>query len=115
MDNGYTGTVRIGSIAGSVDAATDSIAGTVEATWITQEVDVECHTWGAPHGAPNKDDSVLPDGIDVYSCSWNPVTEWDVQPHQNIGVAYREPDGDQVYNVFTAPWRLYLPLVLRNH
>ena len=108
------GTLRIGSIAGEVNAATDSIQGTIEAIWISQEVYVECHAWGAPGDAPNKQDAVVPDGVEVYACSWDPATEWDVRPQQNIGVAYRAPEGHWVYNVFTAPWEVYLPLSLRN-
>jgi len=115
VDNGYTGTVQIGTITGYANAASDSIAGTIAAAWITQEVDVTCYPWGAPGGAPNKHDTVFPDGVDVYSCSWDPATEWDVQPNQDIGVWYREPDGDEVFNVFRAPWRVFLPLVLCNY
>jgi uncharacterized repeat protein (TIGR01451 family) len=115
MDNGYTSTVRIGTITGNVDAAEDTITGTIDAAWIAQEVEVHCSPWGAPGEVYGKGDTVFPDGNDVYACSWNPTTEWDVQPGQNIGVSYREPDGDRVYNVFYALWRVFLPVVLRNY
>jgi hypothetical protein len=61
---------------------------------------VECHPWATPHGSPRKNDAECPDGVDAYSCSWDPITEWDVQPYQNIGVSYREPDGNALYNEF---------------
>lgn len=103
LDNGYTSTLRIGAISGVVDAGNDRIDGTVLADWITERVDLRCHTWGSPNNAPQKQDIVQPDGVDVYSCAWDPVNEWDVQGGQDIGVEYYEPDGDSVFNVFHAP------------
>lgn len=103
MDNGYTNSVHLGDISGVVDTAGDSVSGTVNAAWIGQVVDVECHPWDAPGGADNKRDSVFPDGADTYACAWDPNTEWDVQPGQEIGVSYDELDGDRVYNVFHDP------------
>ena len=103
VDTGYTTTVQIGTITGVVDPINDRITGTVLAPWITQPVDLRCHTWGSPNNAPQKQDIVQPDGVDVYSCTWDPLTEWDVQAGQNIGVEYYEPDGDSVFNVFHAP------------
>ncbi len=100
---GYTASVEIGLITGSVDVDADSITGTVSAAWLMPgPVDIRCEPWGAP-GAPNKHTSVTPDGIDTYICAWDPDTEWDVQPGQDIGVSYREPDGHRIYGVFRAP------------
>lgn len=104
VENGYTSTARVGTITGYVDSATDSITGTVDAPWLMPgPVTVECHPWGAPGGTPHKWDIVIPDGNDTYSCAWNPLTEWDVLPGQDIGVFYQEPDGDWVGNVFHEP------------
>jgi len=105
--SGYTSTVHVGDISGNVDAANDSITGTIAAAWwLPQIVDVVCSPWGAPGWAPDpqsKSDTVLPDGADVYACSWNPTTEWDVEPGQDIGVQYYEPDGDSVLHGFHEP------------
>jgi uncharacterized repeat protein (TIGR01451 family) len=87
-----------------VDVDTDSISGTVAAPWLgTDEVDVECRSWGAPEGADNKHDTVIPNGVDPYFCEWNPDTEWDVQPGQEIAVSYRDEDGHWIYGVYHAP------------
>ncbi len=104
VDNGYTSTIHIGSITGSVDPDNDRIEGTVLAEWISQPVELRCHTWGSPNGeAPQKQDYVQPDGVDVYTCAWDPLSEWDVLAGQDIGVEYYEPDGDSVFNAFHAP------------
>jgi hypothetical protein len=43
---------------------------------------------------------VYPDGASPYSCNWDPETEWDVQPWQDIGVGYFTPDRHWVANAF---------------
>jgi len=110
VSNGYTATVQLGHITGAIDVDTDSITGTLDASWLMPgPVDVQCHTWGAPSGAPHKWDTVIPDGSDVYSCTWDPATEWDVLPGQDLGVSYFEPGGHEIFNAFYAPkWDLIL-------
>ncbi len=103
IDNGYTSTVQIGTLTGNVDAAADTITGTLAAPWITEMVEIQCHAWGAPMGTPNKEDLILPDGSDPYACSWDPGSEWDIEPGQQIAVQYYEPDGDSVYDVYAEP------------
>jgi hypothetical protein len=102
IDNGASAQVQIGTITGTVDLANDSITGTVYAPWFTGEVSVECLDWGSgPDPYENKDGgSILPDGIDPYSCSW--AGEWDIQPDQAVGVAYTGLDGNWVANSFVA-------------
>ncbi|MEJ5311947.1 MAG: PKD domain-containing protein [Anaerolineae bacterium] len=103
-EGGYTATVHIGQITGLLDVDADSITGTVDAAWLMPgPVDIECHTWGAPGGAPNKSDSVIPNGLDTYTCAWDPSSEWDIQPGQDLAVMYREPAGHNVFAVFRAP------------
>jgi len=110
VSTGYTATVEIGQVTGFVDVDTDTITGTLDAAWLMPgPVDVDCQTWGAPDGAPNKQTTVTPNGSDVYTCAWDPATEWDVQPGQDIGVFYDDPAGRQVGAVFQAPvWDLIL-------
>ena len=101
IDNGASAQVQIGDIHGMINLAADSIEGTVNAPWFANEVEVECHSWGAP--LPEeilKSDMVLPNGEDPYSCSW--AGEWDIQPYQNAGVGYTGPDGHWVANTFFA-------------
>jgi len=103
-ETGYTATVHIGQITGFLDVEADRITGTVNAPWLMPgPVDVECHTWGAPGGTPNKRDSVIPNGEDTFTCAWDPNTEWDVQPGQDIAVAYGDSQGNWVFAVYRAP------------
>ena len=106
IDSGYTATLTIGQITGWVDPDADRIDGEVHAEWLlpTLLLDVECHPWGAPEGAPNQWSSAGPDGDPPYFCQWDPGSEWDVLPGQDIGVSYYEPFGHQVFGVFSTPW-----------
>ncbi len=97
-DEGLTSTVQVGTIDGWLDVDANLITGTIDATWIGQEVQVDCHPWGAPGGASVKQDWVSPNGTDVFTCSWD--GEWDIGGGQDVGVFYYEPDNDQVGNAF---------------
>lgn len=101
VDNGRTAAAQIGLIVGHVDVDTDSITGTVDVAWLMPgPIDVECQIWAAPGGAPAKQDTIIPDGADAYTCAWDPDSEWDVQPGQDVAVFYREPAGHQIAAVF---------------
>lgn len=103
-ETGYTATVKIGLITGHLDVEADRITGTVEVPWLMPgPVTVDCHPWGAPGGAPSRSATVIPNGVDTYSCAWDPNTEWDILPGQDVGVRYGEPDGGGVYAAFHAP------------
>jgi hypothetical protein len=105
IDNGASAQVQIGDIGGMIDLAADSIAGTIYAPWFSDEMNVECHPWGAPEPQPEmKYDTVQPDGIDTYSCSW--AGEWDIQLGQDVGVGYVGPDGHWVANAFVTNARI---------
>lgn len=107
----YEAFAQVGEITGIVDAATDSISGTINAPWLIndpanlEEISVECHPWGAPGGADVKTSSVIPDGdpAHIYTCAWDPDTEWNIDYNQDIGVVYREPQGHQVFWSFSEP------------
>lgn len=104
LDNGVTAEVKLGTIEGEVDISSDSVTGTIEAAWIGEAVPVECLDWGSELAEPvNKDAGFIsPNGADELSCNWDPETEWDLQPWQEVGVAYFTPDGHWVANAFRA-------------
>jgi len=105
VDNGVTAQVQLGEIRGEVDFETDSITGTINAPWIADPVQVECLDWGSGAGPFNQDaGAVLPNGgpESSYSCQWDPDTDWDLQPWQDVGVGYFTPDGHWVANAFRA-------------
>ncbi|MGB4596192.1 MAG: hypothetical protein WBI14_09855 [Anaerolineaceae bacterium] len=98
----YQTEVQLGSITGEVNFESDSITGTVNAPWLPQttKVEIQCHPWGAPQNTVGKPDLVLPNGTDPYTCAWDPETEWDIQPNQQIAVSYGDPAGHQIFNAF---------------
>ena len=99
IDNGASAQVQIGEIKGMVDLEADSIQGTINVPWFSDEVEVECHLWGTNGPEPDlKFDFVLPDGKDLYSCSW--AGEWDIQLELVVGVGYYGPDGHWVAGTF---------------
>ncbi|MEW5989260.1 MAG: hypothetical protein AB1791_21755 [Chloroflexota bacterium] len=101
VDNGASSQVQLGEVQGTIDLAADSVEGVMTAPWISGDVDVECHPWGAPEPVELRFDAIQPDGVDLYSCSW--AGEWDIQSGQDVGVAYYGPDGHWVANAFFAP------------
>ena len=113
VDSGtYQGYIQVGEITGEVNVDTDTISGSVNASWLIPTpgmVKVECYGWGAPSGAPDKYAIIIPDGADPYTCTWDPLTEWDVELNQTIGVAYRDPEGHKVTQEFIQfDYNLYL-------
>jgi len=100
----YDAEVRVGTITGDVDVTADSLTGTIKASWLPQDVEIQvtCHPWGGPENVEQKFDSILPNGIDEYHCEWDPISEWDVEPYQDIGVSYQVSEGHTIYNAFFA-------------
>jgi len=102
-DDDYSNSVRVGDIDGTIDLGANQISGPINVPWLSGTLPVECHPWGAPEGVDGKDSTAKADGSDPYLCAWDPLTEWDIQPGQDIAVMYAEPDGDRVINVFYEP------------
>ncbi len=103
-DDGAGASVRIGTLTGQVDAATNSVGGHVYASWFTQTLDIACHPWnGAPSNAPAKDSTAGPNGDPPFHCQWDPATEWKIVPGQVVGVWYIGPDANWVGNGFGEP------------
>jgi uncharacterized repeat protein (TIGR01451 family) len=96
MDNGYSGTVRMGTITGDLDVDADTISGTINASWFTETLNGWCQVW--EEGGPGSGFTVDPAG-GTYSCSFG-LMGWDLLPGHQVGVEYQEPDGDNVINIF---------------
>jgi len=101
LDNGYASEARIGTITGLVDAAANTIAGTVNVPWYTGPLRAHCEVQ-VPNG-PNGIELTVDPGGGSYLCDFNTVG-WDLKPSDNAVLVYHEPDGDQVMNVFRAPF-----------
>ncbi len=82
--------IMVGDIAADVHVTTDTVSGTVDASWLGGPLDVECQPWGAPGPVPIKFTSVEPDGVDTFTCDWS--GEWDILPGQDVAVMYVQPD-----------------------
>jgi uncharacterized repeat protein (TIGR01451 family) len=98
LDNGYTSTVRMGTITGDVDVDNDTIGGNITADWFEDTLYAWCSVW--EDGGPWQDFEIDPKG-GSYFCDF--TGEWDLLPGHDVGVTYQEPDGDQVINVFAYP------------
>jgi len=105
-EDGYTNKLKVGEVNGNLDVDNDSLTGTISAPF-AYSLTVECHPWGAWEAGLGdvqvKNSWAEPDGSVPYSCQWNPFTEWDIQPGQDIAAMYIEPDDDLVINVFQEP------------
>jgi uncharacterized repeat protein (TIGR01451 family) len=99
LDNGYSSTVRIGTITAELDVDADTISGTIDANWFTDTLNAHCRVW-EPDG-PGTDFTVDPDG-GSYFCDFGAMG-WDLLPGHDVGVEYIEPDEDYVINVFREP------------
>ncbi len=98
LSNGFTSSVRVGTISGTVDTANDRLSGAVTADWFTQALKARCWVDGVDNS--NQDFTVDPDG-GSYACDFAGIA--DLVPGQNVSVQYQEPDGDWVRNVFQEP------------
>lgn len=98
-DDGYTNTVRVGTITGNLDTEADFISGTINADWFAPlSLTVECNVWHGPQ--PSINTMAEADG-GSYECNFDGRV--DIQPGWDVSVMYVEPDGDRVINVFRDP------------
>ena len=91
--------VRIGQITGDLDVDADTISGIMNVPWFTDPLQGDCGVW--VENGPGTGFTVDPDG-GSYACDFAALG-WDLLPGQDVGVGYREPAGNQVYNVFRDP------------
>jgi len=101
FDDGFASSVRIGQITGDPDVNADTISGTITAPWFTEPLQGDCGVWIENGPGTGFQEPVDPNG-GSYFCDFGALF-WDLVPGQDVGVGYREPDGDQVYNVFREP------------
>jgi hypothetical protein len=114
ISTGYTATVRIGTINGEVNTATNSISGTVLVAWLSDTLDVSCGPY--IENGVWKYSTAEPDGSAPYFCQWDPGSEWEMEPGQNVAVSYSQPDAHRVTNVFLVPYpyHVFLPVTMRG-
>jgi uncharacterized repeat protein (TIGR01451 family) len=98
LDNGYTSSVRVGTITGNLNVADDSITGTVTAAWFAQVLNAQCWIDGVNN--INQNFTVYSVG-GAYACDFTSV--WNLVPGETVSVQYWEPDGDYVLAAFREP------------
>ena len=99
-----TATVRIGTIGGNLNFATDTVAGAITAAWLSGSVNGECGVWVKDGPPPINFAANLSTG-GAYSCNFGALTPpWDLHAGQTVGVSYHDPDGNRVINSFQAPY-----------
>lgn len=96
--NGYTTSVRIGTVNGSLDVDADSVSGTVSVPWLGGWLEARCAVW--ENGGPGSDFLVAAAG-GGYACDFS--DGWDLQPGQDVGVSYYDPSRNEVINVLVEP------------
>ena len=110
-DDGYSNTVRVGTITGAIHAEADTVSGAIEVPWLaSQAIDVIVGGWGFPGFEVDTVD-LDATGKGAYFVDFSPT---DLPPDISIGVTYLEPDADRVYNGIDVMWQVYLPVVLQN-
>jgi len=105
-DDGYTNSVRVGTITARSNAIANTVAGTITAPDFVELLHCGAGRWGMFW----KTFTVDPNG-GSYLVDFSP---FDLLPDMDFEVFYEEPDSDQVGNNFRVPWQVFLPLVLRN-
>jgi uncharacterized repeat protein (TIGR01451 family) len=94
----------VGLIAATLDVENDSIAGTITVPFPSPiDLPVECQSWAEGVEAPAKFSSARSDGSVPFACQWDPSSEWDIIPGQDLAVIYTDPAGGEVANIFSDP------------
>lgn len=102
--------VKIGEITGEIDVNSDCITGSILGSWLMPgPIEVECSIWGEEE-PESQYDSVIPDGEDTYTCSWD---AWDIYLGDTVQVAYKDDMGHKIINNFLVLFTIHLPLVMR--
>ncbi len=101
VDNGARPRVQIGDIQAALDLEGDRLKGTVAAPWLGGPVDVFCEPWGSPEPLESQGQAITPDGQGLFACFWEGI--WDIQPGQDVVVAYIDGAGHWVAVVLNLP------------
>ena len=98
-DDGYNNAVRAGAISGVLDAAEDTVSGTIAAPWLaSQTLEVRAGHWGWTWESTTVD--LDGTGTSAYLVDFLPE---DLTPGRAVEVKYLEPDGDYVVNTIQPP------------
>jgi hypothetical protein len=107
-DDGYTNSVLVGTITARLNAAANTVAGTITAPGFVEPLKCGAGWWGWFWQTFTVD----PNG-GSYLVDFSP---FDLLPGMEVSVSYMEPDGDAVGNEFQVPrGQVYLPVVLKGY
>ena len=111
-DEGHSTEMQVGEVTGFISPSPTSIVtGTVNAPWITEDVEVKCKAIAQSGNSTQRFDeperATTPDGQDVYTCNFA-TGGWSLLPGQIVAVSY-DPlrpvnmRGNRSINVFEVP------------
>jgi hypothetical protein len=110
-DDGYTNSVQIGTITGSINVEQDTASGTLQVPWLaSQTIDGLVGGWGFP-GFVGFTVDLDASGRGHYFADFAPT---DLPPDITIGASYTEPDYDRVYTEIYPDFQVYLPIILKS-
>ena len=103
----------VGTINGTLDLPQNTVAGTLQAPFGSQKLQVGCDVWIKDGAQPKTIWQEVQANGGAYFCDFDDVG-WDLRAGQDVAVSYYEPDGDRVINVFNQMGgRVFLPIVVR--
>ena len=96
LDNGFTSTLKIGTITGMLDQPNAAVSGTIDAPWLNATLHARCWIDGVDGGI----DFTAASNGGAYACDFAPQV---FRPGDTISVEYEEPTHDRVRYVFRVP------------
>lgn len=97
LDNGFTSTLKVGTITGEIDQPNATVAGTLDVPWFDAILNGSC--WIDGVNGSNVDFTAVSIG-GAYTCDFSPQI---LRPGDTISVDYEEPTHDRVRYVFRVP------------
>ncbi len=96
LDNGFTSAVRIGTITGSIDQPSATVAGTFDIPWLNATLNGGCWI----DGVDGRIDFTAASNGGAYTCNFSPQV---LHPGDSIEVEYEDLSRDRVRYTFRLP------------
>lgn len=84
-----------------MDESENTVAGTLNAIWLSDPVEINCDVWGLPEPVGITTSANPADG--TFSCDFDAVGH-DLQKGDQVALTYYDGDGNSVTNESIWPW-----------